>query len=102
MAKNFNQLRAKMSPESQKRSREKAAEMIKAMPLAELREARHLTQETVANILGINQAAVSKMEHRTDIYISTLRDYIRAMGGSLEMRAKFPEGSVLIEEFGKV
>lgn len=49
--------------------------------------------------MNINQAAVSKMERRTDMYISTLRDYIRAMGGELEIIATFPDGQVKIDNF---
>ncbi|QIZ22574.1 Cro-like protein (plasmid) [Pseudomonas putida] len=53
----------------------------------------------MAKALNINQAAVSKMERRTDMYISTLRNYIRAMGGELEIIATFPDGQVKIENF---
>ncbi len=53
----------------------------------------------MAKALNINQAAVSKMERRTDVYISTLRNYIRAMGGELEIIATFPDGQVKIENF---
>jgi len=53
----------------------------------------------LAKALNINQAAVSKMERRTDMYISTLRNYIRAMGGELEIIATFPDGQVKIENF---
>jgi hypothetical protein len=58
-----------------------------------------LSQESLAKLLNINQAAVSKMERRTDMYISTLRDYIRAMGGELEIIATFPDGQVKIDNF---
>jgi len=69
------------------------------MPLAELRQARHLTQEQIAQNLKIKQASVSKMETQTDMYISTMRKYIEAMGGELEIIAKFPEGNVKVEKF---
>lgn len=65
----------------------------------ELRKAQALSQETLAKALNINQAAVSKMERRTDMYISTLRNYIQAMGGELEIIATFPDGQVKIENF---
>ncbi|MNL85181.1 hypothetical protein D3C87_2134080 [compost metagenome] len=58
-----------------------------------------MSQETLAKALHINQAAISRMERRTDMYISTLRNYIRAMGGELEIIATFPEGQVKIENF---
>src|SRR5947209_11692695 len=101
MARNYKELRAKMSPESIERSEQKTWRLAKGVPLDELRAARDLTQEHLARILGVNQASISKVERRTDMYISTLRDFIRAMGGELEIRAKFPEGEVVVDQFGK-
>jgi DNA-binding XRE family transcriptional regulator len=100
MAKNFNQLRAKMSPERRARHEAAARKMIDEMALDELREARELTQEQLARILRVNQAAVSKMERRADMYLSTLHGIIKAMGGELEIRAIFPDGVVRINQFG--
>ena len=71
------------------------------MPLNELRQARALSQVKLAETLHVNQAAVSKIERRTDMYISTLRAYIRAMGGDLEIVANFPDGEVKIANFGE-
>jgi len=99
VAKNFRELRAKMSPERRARSEAKAKRMIEEMALDELRVARELTQEQLARALRINQAAVSKMERRTDMYLSTLQGVIRAMGGELEIRAVFPDGTVRINQF---
>ncbi len=100
MAKNFKTLREKMSPESRERSRTLAAKYRAEMPLNELREALAITQVHLARILRVNQAAVSKMERRTDMYVSTLQDFIKAMGGELKITAKFPDGSVEITQFG--
>src|SRR5712664_2034414 len=97
--KNFNSLRAKMSSSAQERSRLLAAKYRSGMALDELREAREMTQQHLAKILGVNQAAVSKMERRTDMYISTLQDFVRAMGGQLVITALFPEGEVQIDQF---
>ena len=69
------------------------------MPLAELRQARKFTQQQIAQSLKIKQASVSKMESQTDMYISTIRKYIEAMGGELEIIAKFPEGSIKVDNF---
>lgn len=102
MAKNFKLLQDKMSPAARARSAAKADEMIKDMALDELRVARELTQEHLAKILRVKQSAISKVEHRADMYISTLHDMIRAMGGALEIRAIFPEGDVRINQFGKL
>jgi len=99
MLKNFKTLRGKMSPESRERSRALAEKYRAAMPLDELREAREMTQVHLARILKVNQAAVSKMERRVDMYVSTLQDFVRAMGGELKITAKFPDGEVEINQF---
>jgi len=94
MARNFRELQEKMSPESRARSAARAQAMLKELPLSELREAQHLTQVQLAKRLNIGQDAVSKLEHRADMYLSTLSDFIRAAGGSLELTARFPSGDV--------
>jgi transcriptional regulator with XRE-family HTH domain len=98
MAKNFRQLQAKMSPQSRRRSEAKAERMIREMALDELREARQLTQEQLAAQLKVRQPAVAKLERRADMYLSTLRAVIKAMGGELDVRAVFPNGSVRIKK----
>jgi predicted XRE-type DNA-binding protein len=99
MAKKFADLEATMSPASRARSDAKYRQLMAEMPLHELRQAKALSQVKLAESLQVNQAAVSKIEHRTDVYISTLRDYIRAMGGDLEIIARFPDGAVKINNF---
>jgi DNA-binding transcriptional regulator YiaG len=100
-AKNFNELRAKMSPERRALNEAEAKRMLRELPLDELRAARDLTQEHLAALLHIKQASVSKMERRTDMYIGTLSKFIEAMGGQLEIRAIFPDGSVRITQFSR-
>jgi len=100
MAKPFKNLVEKMSPESRARADAKTEAMLKAMPLHELRNARNLTQQQIAETMNIKQAAVSKLERRTDMYISTLSRFIGSMGGNLDIIANFPEGSVRITKFG--
>lgn len=102
MAKKFAELRAKMSPEAQARSSAMAQDMLNEMPLNELRQARGLSQQTLAEILHVQQPSIAKMERRTDMYLSTLRNHIRAMGGELEVVAKFPDGSVKISNFEEI
>jgi DNA-binding XRE family transcriptional regulator len=102
MAKSFNQLRAKMSPESRKRAEAKTAAILRSLPLHELRAARKVTQEQLAETLNLKQAAISRMERRTDVYISTLRRYIEAMGGELVISARFPDGEVEVRQFGDI
>ena len=99
MAKKFAELRAKMSPESRARADKLAKQMLAEMALNELRRARGLSQEALANLLQVQQPSVAKLERRTDMYISTLRDHIRALGGELEIIAHFPEGDVKITNF---
>src|SRR5271155_1922816 len=99
VAKNFNELLKKMNPERRKRLEAEAQQMISEMPLEELRNAREMTQTQLAEVLNVSQGAVSKVERRTDMYISTLRSYIRSMGGDLEIRAVFPDGEVIIDQF---
>ena len=94
MARNFKELQEKMSPESRARSEARAQAMLRELPLSELREAQHLTQVELAKRLNIGQDAVSKLEHRADMYLSTLSDFVRAAGGSLELTARFPSGDV--------
>ena len=99
MAKKFKDLRKAMSPEAQTRAHEKAMVMKAALPLAELRQARHFSQEQLAAELEVKQPAVAKIEKKTDMYISTVRRFVEAMGGKLEIRAHFPEGDVKINQF---
>ena len=100
-ARNFNELRAKMSPERRALNEAEAKRMLRELPLDELRAARDLTQEHLAALLHIKQASVSKMERRTDMYIGTLSKFIEAMGGQLEIRAIFPDGAVRITQFSR-
>lgn len=99
MARNFNELLAKMSPERRARIEERVQQTLAQMPLEELRQARALTQVQLAEVLQVSQGAVSKVERRADMYISTLRSYVRAIGGDLQIRAVFPEGEVIIDQF---
>jgi len=69
------------------------------MPLDEIRKARQMTQAKLAEKLGVNQGEISKIEHRTDIYISTLAAYLEALGGKLEIRAVFPDREMRISQF---
>jgi DNA-binding transcriptional regulator YiaG len=99
MSKPYSILRNKMKPSARKKAAAKTRTMLDAMPLQELRHAKNLSQEQLARTLSVKQAAVSKLEKRTDMYISTLRNFIKAMGGDLEIIAKFPDGSIQISQF---
>ncbi len=99
MAKSFKLLEQKMSAASRARSERKAKKLLAQMPLQEIRAARQLTQEHLAKVLRVKQASVSKLERRADMYISTLRDFVKAMGGELVIVARFPEGEIRISQF---
>jgi DNA-binding XRE family transcriptional regulator len=102
MAKKFSELREKMTPEAKAESDRLFEEALEEYPLAELRNARGLSQKMLAEALGIQQPAIAKMEKRTDMYISSLRSHIEAMGGRLEITAHFPDGSVRIANFSQI
>lgn len=97
MAKNFRLLQTKMSPKARQRSEAKADRLIREMALDELRHARQMTQEQLAAQLKVKQPAIAKLERRADMYLSTLRSVIEGMGGELDVRAVFPDGSVRIK-----
>ena len=81
-----------LAPERRRKIEERAAELIaEAMTLRELRKARKLTQASVARELGISQDAISRLEQRSDLLLSTLRRTVEAMGGSLSLVARFPD-----------
>ena len=102
MARKFSELREKMSPDAKALSEKLFKEAIAEMPLQELRKARGLSQKILAEALHIQQPAIAKLEKRTDMYISTLRSHIEAMGGNLEVVARFPDGDVKISNFSQI
>lgn len=97
MARNFEELRQAMSPERRARIRHRTSELLAELRLREVRTAFDVTQEELAARLGVDQANISRLERRRDMRLSTLAGYVQALGGQLEIRAVFPEGSVLIE-----
>lgn len=98
----FATLTAAMTPAQDAAVAVKVAELSEEMTLAELRQARHLTQATLSETLQVGQAAVAKMEKRTDMYVGNLRRFVEAMGGELDIVARFPEGSVKIGNFAEI
>lgn len=99
MARKFNELRARMSPEAQARAAARAEAMLVEMQLQELRKTRRITQIEVARAMSVEQAAVSKLERREDMYVSTLREYVKALGGELKLVASFPDADIQIHPF---
>lgn len=100
--KAFSTLAAAMSPQSHARVEAKAKLLDQEMDLAAVRRARALSQESLAETLHVGQAAVSKLEKRTDMYLSTLRRFVEAMGGELEITARFPDHTVRIRNIGDI
>jgi len=95
----FRELVKAMPAERQQKIAGRVRESLASMPLEEVRKARQMTQAKLADALGVNQGEVSKIEHRTDIYLSTLADYVEALGGKLEIRAVFPDREMRITQF---
>ncbi len=96
--RNYSELSRRINADPARRARVEAhkAELLKTVTLGELRRARELTQVALAKALETTQSGVSRIEHQTDLYLSTLRSYIEAMGGTLEVAAVFPDGKLLI------
>lgn len=95
----FRELVQTMPVARQQKIASRVRQSLAAMPLEEVRKARQMTQAKLADALGVNQGEVSKIEHRTDIYLSTLASYVEALGGKLEIRAVFPDREMQITQF---
>src|SRR5262245_1695557 len=95
----FRELVQAMPPERRQKIANRIRQSLASMPLEEVRKARQMTQAKLAEVLGVNQGEISKIEHRTDIYISTLAGYVEALGGKLEIRAVFPDREMRISQF---
>ena len=102
MTKKFAELRDRMSPEARANVVDRVEKTLEEMLLHELRHVRGLSQKELAEVLHVQQTVIAKMERRTDMYISTLRGHIEAMGGELEITARFPDGVVKITNFSQI
>jgi len=98
MKKSFRKLSAAIDADPERRARvdEYKRAIYDALELAKLREARQVTQAKVAEALDVTQANISRIEHQDDIYLSTLRGYVTALGGKLEVLAVFPDQTIQI------
>lgn len=99
--KDWSEIRAKAPPEVLEAAARKTEAMIASIELDELRRARRLTQEQLADRLDIRQANVSKLERRKDVRVSTLREVVEAMGGELRLVAHFPDADYLVDLAGE-
>lgn len=101
MAKSFDELvkrtaSVKVRAKAARRTRQLLGDLL----LSELRKLAGKSQREVAKRLGIKQPSPSKLEKQSDMQISTLRKIVRALGGELEVIARFPKGNVPIRPFG--
>jgi hypothetical protein len=79
------------TPEERARVKARTAELVEEeLTLRDLRHAQHLTQERMAELMGVEQENVSRLERRADLLLSTLSSYVAAMGGRLRLVAEFP------------
>jgi len=92
MPKTLDEMMQELPKERQEKIEARYQELREEyLTLQELRKARKLTQERMAEMLHVQQFTVSKMEKRTDLLLSTLRSYIEAMGGDLKLIVQFPD-----------
>jgi transcriptional regulator with XRE-family HTH domain len=100
MAKSFDELVARTTTKkTQARAARRTQELLAKMLLSEIRQLAGKSQKQVAQSLGIKQPSLSKLEKQSDMQISTLKKIVQALGGELEVRAKFPKGTVAIDPF---
>ena len=94
MASKWNNLKRKLSPQAQARVDARVKATLQAMPLTEIRKAIGMTQADLASRLDVSQGSVSKIENAADMYLTTLRKYVEALGGELHLTATFADGRV--------
>ncbi len=92
MANKWNTLKKRMSPQAQARVDARVKTTLETMPLAEIRKAIGMTQAELAGKLEVAQGSVSKVENAADMYLTTLRKYVEALGGELRLTARFADG----------
>jgi hypothetical protein len=97
MAIKWNDLKHKSSAEVRASLKREADTELERIGFHKLRQARRQTQVAIAERLNIAQGAVSRMERQSDFLLSTLREYVSALGGQLELRVVFPDGDFVIE-----
>ena len=102
--KTLEQKLNEISPERQRKIKVRTRELVaREMSLRELRHAVNKTQKTVARTLNMGQEGISRLEKRSDLLLSTLRNYVEAVGGSLTLVAQFPDQEpIAIEGLGEL
>lgn len=102
MARKFSELKQRLPADVRDRADRRTQEMLEELPLHALRHALDLSQRELADILHVQQGSISKLERRTDMYLSTLRRFIEAMGGELEIVARFADGDIRIRGLAEI
>ena len=98
----FSELTWEFTPKCHWRVDDMKRELLAAMPLYGLRQAKALIQGDTAKVLKVSQLAMSKLEHRADMYVASLRAYIESAGRTLKIIAEFPKGKVAITNFSDI
>ena len=100
MAKSFDELvKRTTTKKTQAKAALRAQELLAELLLSEVRQLAGKSQQQVAETLGMKQPSLSKLEKQADMQISTLRKIVKALGGELEVLARFPKGTVKIDQF---
>jgi transcriptional regulator with XRE-family HTH domain len=100
MAKSFDDVvKRTTTKKTQSKAARRAQEMLGELLLSEVRQLAGKSQQEVAETLGMKQPSLSKLEKQADMQISTLRKIVKALGGELELLARFPRGAVKIDQF---
>lgn len=100
MAKSFDNLvKRTTTKKTRQMAARRAQELLGELLLSEVRQLTGKSQRQVASVLGIKQPSLSKLERQKDMQISTLQKIVKALGGELEVLAKFPKGTVKIDQF---
>jgi transcriptional regulator with XRE-family HTH domain len=100
MAKSFDELvKRTTTKKTQAKAAHRARELLGELLLSEVRQLTGKSQQQVADALGIKQPSLSKLEKQDDMQISTLQKIVKALGGELQVLAKFPKGTVKIDQF---
>lgn len=100
MAKPFRRLIDELPEERRQRIQAETRALVQEYELLKaLRQDRNVSQAQLAELMGIRQASVSKFENQDDMRLSTLRKYVEALGGELEIRVLFPDRDVALGLF---
>jgi len=102
MAKSFDDLvQWTTTKKTRAKASRRAQELLGELLLSEVRQLAGKSQQEVAETLGMKQPSLSKLEKQTDMQVSTLRKIVNALGGELEVLAKFPKGTIKIDQFAE-